>query len=162
MPWNSRNLRGGPKLPKCRRKSEMASTSRSAIEGLPSSGRRGSVRLRERANGSSRKGKHETSIIDEEEDQVDGVIALAYVPQNRCRSGGAPESWMPSGVACVGGTARASSDGMVARGRSSAAGAQQMRDLANCTTTDLPGATVSFRALDSHTRCTCACSVLNA
>src|ERR1700687_6120207 len=78
MPWNSRNLRGGPKLPKCCRKSEMASTFRSAIEGLPSSGRRGSVRLHERAMGSSRKGKHETSIIDEE-DQVDGLgAALAY------------------------------------------------------------------------------------
>jgi len=81
--------------------------------------------------------------------------------------GNAPESWMPSSVACIGGTRPEASRGittarMVARGHSSGAGAQQMRDLATCITTDLPGATVSFRAADSRTRCTCACSVLTA
>jgi hypothetical protein len=110
---------------------------------------------------SSRKGKHETSIIDEE-DQVDGLVALAYrspeplQERRRARELDAQQRGLHR------------RDGPCLVGRdggprtSSAAGAQQMRDLANCTTTDLPGATVSFRAPDSRTRCTCACSVLNA
>ncbi len=139
----------------------MAPTSRSVIASLRWSGRRGCVRLHERAMGSSRKGKHETAIIDEE-DQVDSLVALAYrspepLPERRrARELDAqPRGLHRRDGPCLVGR-------VVARGRSSAAGAQQMRDLASCTTTDLPGATVSLRAPDSRTRCTCACSVLNA
>src|ERR1700730_12561296 len=72
-----------PKLPKCRRKSEMASTSRSVIAPLYWFGRGGGDCVRAGARErSARQAQHETSLIDEE-DQVDGVVAKA---------GRAPES----------------------------------------------------------------------
>src|SRR6266446_10823352 len=72
-----------PKLPKCRRKSEMASTSRSVMAPLHWFGRCGGdcVRSHWRVERSARQGQHETSLIDEE-DQVDSLAASA---------GGAPE-----------------------------------------------------------------------
>src|SRR5260370_21698611 len=124
-----------PKLPKCRRKSEMAPTSRSVIASLRWSGRRGCVRLHERAMGSSRKGKHETAIIDEE-DQVDSLVALAYrspepLPERRrARELDA----QPRGLHRRGGPGPRGRGG--GPGRSSGARAPPKRGLARCTTHD--------------------------
>src|SRR6266446_4746515 len=64
-----------PKLPKCRRKSEMASTSRSVMAPLHWFGRGGGDGVRTGARErSARQGQHETALIDEE-DQVDALTA---------------------------------------------------------------------------------------